>query len=83
LGAAGQVSRDLYAQVVVLVLVTTLLTPLLLRFAFPLFAPAKVCSDGTEAVLEKLPEPATNLVDAESVINGPRMTRLIINCRPD
>ena len=33
--AAGLVSQNVYAQVVVLVLMTTLITPVLLRFAFP------------------------------------------------
>jgi Kef-type K+ transport system membrane component KefB len=33
--AAGLVTRDIYAQAVVLVLVTTLITPALLHFAFP------------------------------------------------
>jgi len=33
--AAGLVTRDIYAQAVVLVLVTTLITPALLRYAFP------------------------------------------------
>jgi len=32
---AGLVTRDVYAQTVVLVLITTLITPALLRFAFP------------------------------------------------
>jgi len=33
--AAGLVARDIYAQAVVLVLITTLITPALLRYAFP------------------------------------------------
>jgi Kef-type K+ transport system membrane component KefB len=33
--AAGLVTRDIYAQAVVLVLITTLITPALLRYAFP------------------------------------------------
>lgn len=33
--AAGVVSQNVYAQVVILVLMTTLITPVLLRFAFP------------------------------------------------
>jgi len=33
--AAGLVTRDIYAQAVVLVLITTLVTPALLRYAFP------------------------------------------------
>ncbi len=33
--AAGLVTRDVYAQAVVLVLITTLITPALLRYAFP------------------------------------------------
>ena len=33
--AAGLVTRDVYVQVVVLVLITTLITPALLRYAFP------------------------------------------------
>lgn len=33
--AAGLVSRELYVQVVVLVLITTLITPAMLRYAFP------------------------------------------------
>jgi hypothetical protein len=32
---AGLVTRDIYAQTVVLVLITTLITPPLLRYAFP------------------------------------------------
>ncbi len=38
--AAGLVSRDVYVQVVVLVLITTLITPAMLRFAFPATVPA-------------------------------------------
>jgi Kef-type K+ transport system membrane component KefB len=33
--AAGLVTRDIYAQTVLLVLITTLITPALLRYAFP------------------------------------------------
>jgi Kef-type K+ transport system membrane component KefB len=33
--AAGLVARDIYSQTVVLVLITTLITPPLLRYAFP------------------------------------------------
>ncbi|HEY1265485.1 MAG TPA: cation:proton antiporter [Terriglobales bacterium] len=33
--AAGLVTRDIYAQAIVLVLITTLITPVLLRYAFP------------------------------------------------
>ena len=33
--AAGLVTRDIYAQAVILVLITTLITPALLRYAFP------------------------------------------------
>ena len=33
--AAGLVTRDVYAQAVILVLITTLITPALLRYAFP------------------------------------------------
>lgn len=33
--AAGLVASNVYAQVVILVLMTTLITPVLLRFAFP------------------------------------------------
>ena len=33
--AAGLVTRDIYSQTVVLVLITTLITPPLLRYAFP------------------------------------------------
>ncbi len=62
--AAGLVSRDLYAQVVVLVLLTTLLTPPLLRFAFPQSVLTKPGSDDAETSSEKLPEPATDLIDA-------------------
>ena len=62
--AAGLVSRNLYAQVVVLVLITTLLTPPLLRFAFPQRVPVKAGSDGTETGFEKIPAPVTNLIDA-------------------
>jgi Na+:H+ antiporter len=32
---AGLVTRDVYAQAVILVLITTLITPALLRYAFP------------------------------------------------
>ena len=62
--AAGLVSRDLYAQVVVLVLLTTLLTPPLLRFAFPQSVPNETGSETALSNSEKFSEPATNLIDA-------------------
>ena len=55
--ASGLVSHDLYAQVVVLVLITTLLTPPLLRFAFPQ-------KTMLETVSEELPAGARELIDA-------------------
>jgi Kef-type K+ transport system membrane component KefB len=56
---AGIVTRDVYTQAVILVLITTLITPPLLRFAFPtekekVMAPA----------LEDLPANANGLADA-------------------
>jgi len=62
--ASGLVSRDLYAQVVVLVLITTLLTPPLLRFAFPQEPTVVAVSGGALAKLEELPASAEELIDA-------------------
>jgi Na+:H+ antiporter len=62
--AAGLVSRDLYAQVVVLVLITTLLTPPLLRFAFPKDTTVEAVQDGAVARLEELPASVVDLIDA-------------------
>jgi Kef-type K+ transport system membrane component KefB len=60
---AGLVSRDLYTQVVFLVLITTLLTPPLLRFAFPTDTMLEVASDRALANLEELPA-GGDLIDA-------------------
>lgn len=62
--AAGLVSRDLYAQVVVLVLLTTLLTPPLLRFVFPQNVPKEAGSETALSRTHEFSEPATNLIDA-------------------
>ena len=62
--AAGLVSRDLYAQVVVLVLLTTLLTPPLLRFAFPESVPTVAGSNGAQTKFEELSVPSRDLIDA-------------------
>ena len=61
--AAGLVSHDLYAQVVVLVLITTLNTPPLLRYAFPRETASEAVSDAVLAKLEELPAGAADIVD--------------------
>jgi Na+:H+ antiporter len=61
--AAGLVSHDLYAQVVVLVLITTLLTPPLLRFAFPKDTASEAVSDAVLTKLEELPASTGDLID--------------------
>jgi Na+:H+ antiporter len=61
--AAGLVSRDLYAQVVVLVLITTLITPPLLRFAFPKTETVATGSDGA-AAHKDLSSSVADLIDA-------------------
>ena len=62
--ASGLVSHDLYAQVVVLVLITTLLTPPLLRFAFPRKTVLETVSASALANLDELPAGAEELIDA-------------------
>jgi Kef-type K+ transport system membrane component KefB len=61
--AAGLVSHDLYAQVVILVLITTLLTPPLLRFAFPKEPSSEIVSGVVLSKLEELPASASDLID--------------------
>jgi Kef-type K+ transport system membrane component KefB len=58
--AAGIVGRDVYTQVVILVLISTLITPPMLRLVFPKQAGIAV----PEAALEELPAPADGLADA-------------------
>lgn len=55
--AAGLVTRDVYAQVVVLVLATTLVTPGFLRFAFPkdVLAEAVAAGASMDNILENVP----------------------------
>lgn len=52
--SAGLVTRDVYAQAVVLVLITTLITPALLRYAFPRPIEASI-SDIGAVEIQKLP----------------------------
>jgi Kef-type K+ transport system membrane component KefB len=58
--AAGIVTRDIYVQVVVMVLVSTLITPGLLRFAFPKDALAEAVAAG--ANIDNVLEDGTNPV---------------------
>jgi len=64
--AAGLVSSDLYVQVVVLVLITTLITPALLRFAFPPARSGAVPTADKSAGLDDSTLSGENLVNAES-----------------
>ena len=64
--AAGLVSSDLYVQVVVLVLITTLITPALLRFAFPPERSGAVPTADKSAGLDDSTLSGENLVNAES-----------------
>ena len=61
--AAGLVTRDLYAQVVILVLITTLMTPPLLRFAFPRRESVATGADGV-ATSKDLSSKVADLIDA-------------------
>jgi len=61
--AAGLVSHDSYAQVVVLVLITTLVTPPLLRYAFPKDTAGAADSDDALTNLDELPASAADLMD--------------------
>ena len=61
---AGLVTRDVYIQVVALVLLTTLITPGLLRFAFPKRAPADSRSFDVSTSLAAIPATAGDLADA-------------------
>lgn len=58
---AGIVARDVYTQVVILVLISTLITPPLLRFVFP--KEASIAPEA-EVGLEELPAQANGLADA-------------------
>jgi Na+:H+ antiporter len=49
--AAGLVTRDIYVQVVVLVLITTLVTPALLKYAFP---PARSVASAPAVAIDSL-----------------------------
>jgi Kef-type K+ transport system membrane component KefB len=60
--AAGLVTRDLYIQVVALVLLTTLITPGLLRFMFPRTAGVETL--GSDEAPPSLAGPAVDLADA-------------------
>jgi Kef-type K+ transport system membrane component KefB len=62
---AGLVTRDIYVEVVVLVLVTTLVTPALLRFAFPKDALAEAVATGAslDSILEAVPGEMSNPAD--------------------
>ncbi|HYU47794.1 MAG TPA: cation:proton antiporter [Terriglobales bacterium] len=60
---AGLVTRDVYIQVVALVLLTTLITPGLLRYSFPKAALAKPAPAGARADLQAIPAGA-DLADA-------------------
>ena len=62
--ATGLVSRDLYAQVVVLVLITTLITPPLLRFAFPKNEAVTAEPDNAADKSKDLSATVVNLIDA-------------------
>jgi len=53
--AAGLVTRDIYAQTVVLVLITTLITPVLLRYAFPRQRMEAPLSDIAAIEIQNLP----------------------------
>jgi Kef-type K+ transport system membrane component KefB len=61
--AAGLVTRDVYMHVVMLVLITTLITPPLLRFLFSVESAEPVYAD-VAVPLEPLVASTTNLVDA-------------------
>jgi len=52
---AGLVTRDVYIQAVALVLLTTLITPGLLRYTFPQATRAEPDSSGTPAALAAIP----------------------------
>jgi Kef-type K+ transport system membrane component KefB len=60
---AGLVTRDVYIQVVALVLLTTLITPGLLRYTFPKVALASPAPSGTISDLQAIPAGA-DLADA-------------------
>ncbi len=62
--AAHLVTRDVYSQVVVLVLITTLITPPLLRLAFPKQLVLEVAPAGDLGRLGELANGASELADA-------------------
>jgi len=62
--AAGLVTREVYVQVVVIVLLTTLITPPLLRFTFPRAIPVEPDASGGLADLSALPPGVSQLADA-------------------
>jgi Na+:H+ antiporter len=61
--AAGLVTQDLYVQVVILVLATTLITPAMLKFAFPAKTPVSLTSAG-----ESLPVIGESLRNTDSPV---------------
>ena len=64
--AAGLVTGDLYVQVVVLVLITTLITPAMLRFAFPPTPSVLGAPADDSAGIAKLALAGENLDNAET-----------------
>lgn len=62
--AAGLVTRELYTQVVALVLLTTLITPALLRFAFPRVVPVDNCLSDAATELAAVGTAVVDLADA-------------------
>jgi Na+:H+ antiporter len=61
--SAGLVTETVYVQVVALVLLTTLITPALLRFVFPKPGRLEPVLEGTFVTLEQMPAVANELVD--------------------
>jgi Kef-type K+ transport system membrane component KefB len=61
---AGLVTRDVYVQVVALVLLTTLVTPALLRYSFPKTAARDPEASSVHSALPAIPAGAADLADA-------------------
>ena len=62
--AAGLVTREVYVQVVMIVLLTTLITPGLLRFTFPKAVPVEPGASGGLAEMPAIPPGVSRLADA-------------------